>query len=284
MQKAPKDRKYLDNLRHSCAHLLAAAVANLWPKAKPTIGPSIESGFYYDFDFARTKISEDDFPKIEKEMHKIIQGWNKFEKREVSENVALKQFSNNVYKKELIKEFTKAGEKLTLYKSGNFEDLCRGGHVENPKKELKHFKLLSIAGAYWRGDEKNKMLTRIYGTCFPAHKELSEHLRLLEEAKEAEAKPETAPEEETPKRVMVNFVLDESGSMSAVRESTISAFNEYVNTLKQEKTNTIKMTLTKFNSDKINRVYLNTPIAAVPELNRGSYNPASTTPLYDAVG
>lgn len=186
MKKAPKDRNNLDNLRHSCAHLLAASVTSLWPKAKPTIGPSIENGFYYDFDFGKTKISEDDFSKIEKEMHKIVQGWKTFKGNEVTAKKARELFKDNPYKKELIDEFADKRQKLTTYQSGKFLDLCRGGHVENPKKELKHFKLLSIAGAYWRGNEKNKMLTRIYGTCFPTHKELSEHLRLLEEAKESD--------------------------------------------------------------------------------------------------
>ena len=178
------DDKYLDNLRHSCAHLLAAAVLKLWPKTKNAIGPAIENGFYYDFDFGRVKISEEDLPKIEREMHKIVQDWKGFEKNEVSENQANKIFKENLYKLELIEEFAKEGKKLTTYKSGNFIDLCRGGHIENPQKELIHFKLLTIAGAYWRGSEKNKMLTRVYGTCWPTKKELDEYLNKLELAKE----------------------------------------------------------------------------------------------------
>lgn len=178
------DDKYLDNLRHSCAHLLAAAVHKLWPKTKNAIGPAIENGFYYDFDFGRVKISEEDLPKIEREMHKIVQDWKGFEKNEVSENQANKIFKENLYKLELIEEFAKEGKKLTTYKSGNFIDLCRGGHIENPQKELIHFKLLTIAGAYWRGSEKNKMLTRVYGTCWPTKKELDEYLNKLELAKE----------------------------------------------------------------------------------------------------
>ncbi len=178
-----KDKQYLDNLRHSTAHLLAAAVLELYPQALRTIGPSIENGFYYDFDFGDIKISEDDLPKIEKKMHEIAPTWKSFEHREVSADEAKEEYKGNPYKIELIEEFSGEGQTLTFYKSGNYEDLCRGGHVENPSDELKHFKLLSIAGAYWRGDEKNQMLTRIYGTAFPTEKELADYLVALEEAK-----------------------------------------------------------------------------------------------------
>ena len=178
----------LDNLRHSCAHLLAAAVMELWPKTKRTIGPSIENGFYYDFDFEEVKISEEDFTKIEDKMHEILNSWDKFEGREVLKEEALNAYSDNDYKKELIEEFADDGQKLTFYKSGNYEDLCRGGHVENPKEALKNFKLLSVAGAYWRGSEKNKMLTRIYGTVFPSQEELDEYLKNQDEAKKRDHK------------------------------------------------------------------------------------------------
>lgn len=161
---------------------MAAAVVDLWPKTKRTIGPAIEDGFYYDFDFEDVKISEADFPKIEKKMSEILKNWDKFEGRQVSKDEALKLYNDNVYKKELIEEFSSEGQKLTVYKSGDYEDLCRGGHSDNPKEELRHFKLLSIAGAYWRGSEKNKMLTRIYGTCFPTKKELEGYLKQKGEA------------------------------------------------------------------------------------------------------
>ncbi|MDP3994476.1 MAG: threonine--tRNA ligase, partial [bacterium] len=173
----------LDNLRHSCAHLLAAAVIDLWPDVKRTIGPAIENGFYFDFDFGDTKISDADLPAIEKKMHEIAKEWKNFEKYELSQKEAVKEYPNNEYKHELIEEFSEGGKKkLTFYKSGNYWDLCLGGHVDHPDKNLKHFKLLSIAGAYWRGSEKNKMLTRIYGTCFPTQKELDEYLIQIEEA------------------------------------------------------------------------------------------------------
>lgn len=160
-------------LRHSCAHLLAAAVLDLYPEAKPTIGPSIETGFYYDFD--DLKISEQDLEKIEQKMHQLVKEWAKFELAEGK--------PANIYKQELVDELVKKGEKITYYKSGDFIDLCAGPHIEgNPKEILKHFKLLKVAGAYWHGDEKNKMLTRIYGTAFPTKEELDKYLWQLAEA------------------------------------------------------------------------------------------------------
>lgn len=173
---------YLDQLRHSCSHLLAAAVLKLYPDAKPTLGPAIENGFYYDFDFS-SPISDSDLPQIEKAMHELVKSWDKFSKSELKPDEAKEKYAQNEYKQELIDEHSGAGETLTFYQSGDFVDLCRGGHIENPSKELKHFKLLSVAGAYWHGDEKNKMLTRIYGTAFPTKAELDDYLRLQEEAK-----------------------------------------------------------------------------------------------------
>lgn len=171
----------LAKLRHSAAHLLAAAVKQLYPEAKPTIGPSIEHGFYYDFD--NLKLSETDFPKIEKLMRKLATTWKSFDKYELSVEQLKQEFALNEYKLELIDEHASADETLTVYQSGSFRDLCRGGHVEHPNQELKYFRLLSVAGAYWRGDEHNKMLTRIYGTAFFSQAELDEYLRVQEEAK-----------------------------------------------------------------------------------------------------
>lgn len=177
------ENKSLDNLRHSCAHLLAAAVMELWPGTLRTIGPSIEDGFYYDFDFGDIKISEEDFPKIETKMHELVKGWKGFKKVDVTEAEAREHYELNPYKIELINEFVAEGQNLTFYSSGKYSDLCRGGHVEKPSQELKYFKLLSLAGAYWRGSEKNKMLTRIYGTVWPSQKELDDYLQRLEKAK-----------------------------------------------------------------------------------------------------
>ncbi|NTU46803.1 threonine--tRNA ligase [Candidatus Roizmanbacteria bacterium] len=174
--------EHIHNLRHSTAHLLAAAVLELFPGTKPTIGPVIDNGFYYDFDFAEP-ISEKDLGRIDQKMRELVKKWDGFHKSEVSAEEALKKVQGNEYKEELIKELAEKNEPISFYQSGNFEDLCRGGHVDNPKEELKYFKLLSIAGAYWRGSEKNKMLTRIYGVAFESKEALEEHLAMLEEAK-----------------------------------------------------------------------------------------------------
>jgi threonyl-tRNA synthetase len=176
----------LEHLRHSCSHLLASAILELWPKAKLTLGPAIEDGFYYDVDFGDNKVSEEDFSKIEEKMHEIVKSWKGFEKELVSKEKALEIFKDNVYKAELIGEIAQKDEEITLYKSGDFFDLCRGGHVVKPSEELKHFKLLSVAGAYWRGEEKNKMLTRIYGTIFPTQKELDEYMERKKLAEESD--------------------------------------------------------------------------------------------------
>jgi threonyl-tRNA synthetase len=140
----------LNKLRHSTAHLLAAAVLQLYPEAKPTIGPPIEDGFYYDFD--NLKITEEDLPKIEEKMRQLVKTWGKFELKDTGP-------VQNEYKQELIDELKKNNQKITFYQSGNFIDLCAGPHVDDAGK-IKFFKLLKLAGAYWRGDEKNKMLTR----------------------------------------------------------------------------------------------------------------------------
>jgi len=170
-------------MKHSCSHVLAAAVLKLYPKAKLAIGPAIEEGFYYDFDFGQEKISEADLEKISSLMIQIIESKQPFKKEQVSATEAKKIFKDQPFKLELIKDLEKEGEKkVFIYHTADFFDLCAGPHVENTGK-IGPFKLLSLAGAYWRGSEKNKMLTRIYGTCFPTQKELDEHLKRLEEAK-----------------------------------------------------------------------------------------------------
>lgn len=176
------DQQKLDELRHSSAHLLAAAVLELHPDAKPTIGPSIEDGFYYDFAFS-SPFSDAELDGVEAKMRELVKTWQGFEKIEVSPEEARERFAGNEYKLELIDEIVAKGESITLYKSGEFVDLCRGGHVDGPAETIKHFKLLSVAGAYWRGDEKNTMLTRIYGTAFFSQAELDAHLLQREEAK-----------------------------------------------------------------------------------------------------
>jgi len=176
-------------LRHSLAHLLAAAVQELHPDTKLTIGPAVDNGFYYDFEFS-SPISDKDLPKIEKTMRKILPHWKNFEKKEVSESEAKEIFKDNQYKLELINEIIAKGEKITLYTAGTFTDLCRGGHLENPAKEInaEAFMLDRVAGAYWRGDEKNNMLTRIYGLAFEDKVALDEYVNMREEAKKRDHK------------------------------------------------------------------------------------------------
>lgn len=173
----------LEHLRHSLAHLLAAAVLEMYPDAKRTIGPAIENGFYYDFEFTEP-ISDADLAKIEKRMRKILPTWKSFEREEVTPDQARQQFADNPYKLELIEEFSKDGQNLTFYRSGSYVDLCRGGHIDNPKEiDPEAFKLTKLAGAYWRGDEKNAQLTRIYGVAFATKAELDAYLLMMEEAK-----------------------------------------------------------------------------------------------------
>ncbi|MEK7525541.1 MAG: threonine--tRNA ligase [Patescibacteria group bacterium] len=177
-----------EHLRHSLAHLLAAAVLELYPDTKRAIGPAIENGFYYDLELPKP-ISDEDLPKIEEKMREILKTWTTFSHKEVSADEARKIFKDNPYKLELIDEFSEKGDKLTIYTSGSYDDLCRGGHVENAKEiDPKAFKLTHLAGAYWRGSEKNKMLTRIYGLAFATPKELEDHVAMLEEAKKRDHK------------------------------------------------------------------------------------------------
>src|SRR3989338_4020817 len=161
------DANALNNLRHSCAHLLAAAVMELYPQAKRTIGPAIANGFYYDFDFGKDKVAESDLPKIEAKMRELLPNWTGFSKKMLTANEAKKAYGDNPYKDELIEEFSKNGkEKVSFYESGGFADLCKGGHVDNPSKAIRAFKLLSVAGAYWRGGEQKSMLTTNFRNLF----------------------------------------------------------------------------------------------------------------------
>ena len=171
----------LEEIRHSTAHILAAAVTKLWPDVKLGIGPVIEDGFYYDFDL-KHRFTPEDLPKIEEVMYELIKKNEKFEKKSTSAENAKKQFKNDPYKLELIKEFEKEGKQISFYKTGDFIDLCKGPHAESTK-QLGNFKLLKISGSYWRGDSKNKPMQRIYGTSFPTKQELDNYLHILEESK-----------------------------------------------------------------------------------------------------
>ena len=168
----------INTKRHSIAHLLAAAVLELYPKAKFAIGPAIENGFYYDFDLPRS-LTPEDLPLIETRMNEIIASNVPFVRQEATREEARQVFAAQPYKLELIDEIP--DEKVTLYRQGSFVDLCRGPHVSSPG-EIKAFKLVSIAGAYWRGDERRPMLQRIYGVAFDTEEALAEHLKKFEEA------------------------------------------------------------------------------------------------------
>ncbi len=180
MKNIMEDEK-LSMMNHSCAHLLAQAVKHLYPEAKFWVGPVIEEGFYYDIDLGDNVLTEDDLPKIEKEMKKCSKDNKRIVRHEISKDEALKQFSDDPYKIDLISRMDD-NTNISMYTQGDFTDLCRGPHVENTKL-LKNFKLLKVSGAYWKGDSKNKMLQRIYGICFETPEELDAYLNELEEAK-----------------------------------------------------------------------------------------------------
>ena len=173
--------KDLNTLNHSCAHVLAQAVKHLYPQAKFWVGPVVEEGFYYDIDLGDQTISDDDLPKIEKEMKKICKDGKRIVRHEVSKEEALEEFKDDEYKLDLINGLEDGT--ITTYSQGDFTDLCRGPHVETVKL-CKNFKLIKHSGAYWKGDKNNKVLQRIYGVCFPTKEELEAHIQLLEEAKE----------------------------------------------------------------------------------------------------
>ena len=165
-------------LNHSTSHLLAEAIQELYPDALFGFGPAIEEGFYYDIDF-KEPIVEEDLAKIEKKMHELSSKGEQIVREQVSKEEALKRFANNPYKQELIRDIN---EDITLFSQGKFTDLCRGPHLLSTA-QIKHFKLLNLAGAYWRGNSKNKMLVRIYGTSFFSAEDLANHLNTLEERK-----------------------------------------------------------------------------------------------------
>ncbi len=185
----------LYNIRHTLSHLLAAAVLEIYPEAKPTLGPPVDNGFYYDFDFGNgEKPTPKELGRIEQKMREFLKTWEAVSAEEVSKDDALSFFEKNPYKTELINEIAEKKTPITFYHSGPtgvtaenalFTDLCEGGHVDAPKNELRNvgFKLDRIAGAYWRGDEKNTMLTRIYGLAFETKEQLAEYEHSIEEAK-----------------------------------------------------------------------------------------------------
>ncbi|MEI6352671.1 MAG: threonine--tRNA ligase [Candidatus Nomurabacteria bacterium] len=180
------NQEILDHKRHTLAHVLASVILERYSDAKLTLGPAIDTGFYYDIDFGTGEKpnSEKDFSEITEKMKKIISAGGIFSHKEVSSEEALEIFKNNEYKTELINEIVARGEKITLYTINDFTDLCRGGHVEDLKEiDSESFKITHTAGAYWRGNEKNKMLTRVYGLAFNIKEELENYQKQIEDAK-----------------------------------------------------------------------------------------------------
>ncbi len=177
-----KEDERLSIINHSCAHLLAQAVKHLYPNAKFWVGPVIEEGFYYDIDLGDITLTDDDLPKIEKEMKKISKDGKRIIREELTKEEALEKFKDDPYKIDLISRMNEENTIISCYTQGDFTDLCRGPHVDTVKV-LKYFKLLKVSGAYWKGDSKNKMLQRIYGICFENEEDLNKHLEFLEECK-----------------------------------------------------------------------------------------------------
>ena len=177
------DNEKLQTIRHSCAHVMAQAIRRLYPGTKIAIGPAIDNGFYYDFDFPTgTKFTEEDFPAVEKEMRKILSGNFEFVRKEVSKEEALNLFKDEPYKVELINDLPE-GSVITTYTQDDFTDLCRGPHVQSTKEiNGQAFKINKIAGAYWRGDSNRPMLTRVYTLCFEKPNDLKDYLTMLQEA------------------------------------------------------------------------------------------------------
>ena len=178
-----KENENLSVMNHSCAHLLAQAVKHLYPNAKFWVGPVVESGFYYDIDLGDVTLTNDDLPVIEKEMKKIAKDGKRIVREEITKQEALEKFKDDPYKIDLITRMDEDNTVISMYTQGDFTDLCRGPHVETVKL-LKHFKLLKVSGAYWKGDSKNQMLQRIYGVCFPTEEELDNYMQELKDAEE----------------------------------------------------------------------------------------------------
>jgi len=229
-----RDADALDLIRHDAAHVMAEAVQELYPGTKVTIGPAIENGFYYDFDFpAEVKVTDADLEKIEAAMRAHIEADEAFERRDVpvAEAIEIFEAQGEDYKVELIEDLIeKEGvETVSLYRNGPFEDLCRGPHGPSTGR-IKAIKLNSLAGAYWRGDEKRQMLTRIYGTAFFSKKDLNKHLALIEAMaliarhKTALPRPTRIPRQGAALEVRLN-ATDGALQPAAVARSSSSAMN-----------------------------------------------------------
>src|SRR3989344_4351621 len=183
------EKSNLDQKRHSLAHLLAMAVLKKYPKAKLGIGPTIEDGFYYDFDLGKKTFSESDLKEFESTMRELVKSKLDFKGKKITPKATKKFFKDQPFKLDLIKEYKTAGKELTVYETGSFTDLCKGGHVKNTSEiDPASFTLTRIAGAYWHGDEKNPQLQRIYAVAFDSKEELAKHLAFLEETRKRDHK------------------------------------------------------------------------------------------------
>lgn len=182
-----KEHPTLSVLNHSCAHLMAQAISNLYPQAQFWVGPVISDGFYYDIDLGDKSLSEEDISTIEKEMKKLAKDGKRIIREEVSKKEALELFKHDKYKQDLLSNMDDNEQVISIYRQGDWMDLCRGPHVDTTK-QLKNFKLLKVSGAYWKGDANNQMLQRVYGICFENKEDLEEHLHWLEEAKKRDHK------------------------------------------------------------------------------------------------
>lgn len=211
----------IEIIRHSLAHVMAKAVCKLYKDVKLTIGPAIKDGFYYDFDLSE-QLTTDDLSKIEEEMHKIINKSENFSRVEVSKQQALEMFKQNPYKTELINELPD-GEVISIYKTGDdFVDLCRGPHVENTNKlQNVGFKLIKVNGAYWRGNEKNKMLQRVYAYAFASKKELADYIQMQEEAKKRDHR-------KLGKELGLFFISDYAQGMPFFMPNGVTVLNELI--------------------------------------------------------
>ncbi len=182
-----KEHPQLSVLNHSCAHLMAQAISNLYPQAQFWVGPVISDGFYYDIDLGEDVLNEDDLVNVEKEMKKLAKDGKRIVREEVSKEQALIMFKHDKYKQDLLRNMDENEQVISIYRQGDWMDLCRGPHVETTK-QLKNFKLLKVSGAYWKGDAENDMLQRVYGICFENPEDLQQHLDWLEEAKKRDHK------------------------------------------------------------------------------------------------
>ncbi len=226
-----KEHEELSVLNHSCAHLMAQAIKRLYPQAKFWVGPVISEGFYYDIDLGSDVIRMEDLEKIEKEMKKISKDGKRISREELTKEQALELFQDDPYKIDLISNMDEENTVISAYRQGEFIDLCRGPHVESVKA-LKHFKLLKVSGAYWKGDANNKMLQRVYGICFDSEERLAQHLQLLEDAKQRDHRklgkemdifftheligpgmPMWLPNGSTIKRILERYIQDKELSM-----------------------------------------------------------------------